>query len=258
VKSVTAVPLETVLVGPRGFAGDRDWMVVDQRGQFLSQRTLPQMTGLQAKRTVDGLELMDRCGRSCRVATPFAGDLRLVSIWDDTVPARDAGDLAADFLSTALGAVVRLVWMPDDTVRPVDPAYAGRSDLPVSFADGFPLLVTSESSLDDLNRRLPENIPMLRFRPNLVIRGWPAFAEDGIRRIRCGNVELDLVKPCTRCIITTLDPVSGEKGVDPTPVLKSFRYDRALRGVTFGMNALVSSGIGQSLQVGDIVEVLDA
>lgn len=257
VKSSRALPLADVAVGRCGLVGDRDWLVVDAADRFVSQRTMPALATLVARPLPDGIGLADALGRVIDVPRPVGGAARAVTIWDDVVTARDAGDAAAFFLSDAFGRPLRLVWMPADAVRPTDPAYAGREDVPVSFADGFPLLVTNEASLDDLNRRLPESVPMSRFRPNLVVRGWPPFAEDRVRRIRCAGVDIDLVKPCTRCVIPSLDPLTGAPALDPTPALKAFRYDRTLRGVTFGVNAVVTQGVGRVLRVGDRVEVLE-
>jgi uncharacterized protein len=256
VKSARPVPVAAITAGPRGWRGDREWMLVDAQNRFVSQRSLGRMAQLVALPITDGIELTSPAGRQCRVSTPYEGEPRRVDVWGDVVGSRDAGDLAAAFLSDAFGRPLRLVWMPPETHRPADPVYTGSEDVPVSFADGYPVLVASEASLADLNRRLPTAIEMARFRPNVVIRGWEAFAEDSIRRIRCGDVELTLVKPCTRCIITTLDPRTGEAAFDPTPVLKSYRFDRTLRGVTFGVNAVVTAGVGAQLAVGAPVTVL--
>jgi len=256
VKSARPVSLATARVGARGLVGDRDWMIVDDRDRFVSQRTLSLMAQLCVTARPEGVSLTDPAGATCFIETPHSGDWRTVDIWGDLVRARDAGDSAAQFLSEAFSRPLRLVWMPPDTLRPADPTYAGRADVPVSFADGFPILLANAASLEELNRRLPSSVEMARFRPNVVISGWEAFAEDQIRRIRCGDVELALVKPCTRCNIPSLDPLTGAAALDPTPVLKSFRYDRALRGVTFGVNAVVLSGEGASLGVGMAVDVL--
>lgn len=256
VKSARPISVSTAAVGTRGLVGDREWMLVDERGRFVSQRTLSRMAQLQVTSHPEGVCLTAPGGPSCRVDTPRQGDWLTVDVWGDIVQARDAGEFAARYLTEVFARPLRLVWMPPNTLRPADPQYAGRADVPVSFADGFPVLVASAASLDELNRRLPAPIQMARFRPNVVISGWEAFAEDHIRRIRCGEIELDLVKPCTRCVITSLDPLTGETASDPTSVLKSFRFDPTLRGVTFGVNAIVSRGMGASLEVGTPVEVL--
>ena len=147
--------------------------------------------------------------------------------------------------------------MPLQAERWVDPEYAGPVPRSVSFADGYPILIVNDASLSHLNDRLPRPITMARFRPNIVVTGWEAFAEDRIRRVRCGDLELDLVKPCTRCSIPSLDPKTGARDLDPTPVLKTFRYDPTLRGVTFGVNALVTRGEGSIVGIGAPIEVVD-
>ena len=256
VKSARGIALASVMLGTRGFVGDREWMVVDARGRFVSQRSLPVLAQLSVERTPTGLELSLGPLRIA-VSTPHTGAWRDVAVWADQVQARDAGDDVAAFLYSACKQVLRLVWMPPEIFRPADAAYVGSAQVPVSFADGFPLLLTNQASLDALNSRLPQPIPMERFRPNLVIAGWPAFAEDGLQHLRCGGVEIRLVKPCTRCSIPSLDHHSGAPSLDPTPVLKSFRYASALRGVTFGVNAMVVGGASGLLSLGDPVQRLD-
>jgi hypothetical protein len=166
--------------------------------------------------------------------------------------ARDAGDEAAEWLGRFLGTSCRLVCLPDDRVRAVDPEFARPGDQ-VGFADGFPFLVIARASLDDLNARLPEPLSMVRFRPNLVIGGATPYAEDGWRRIRVGALELRLVKPCSRCTVPTVDPATGERGPEPLRTLTGYR--RRGNKVYFGQNA-VHDGIGE-LAVGDPVEVLE-
>lgn len=256
VKSARGVALEYAILGARGLLGDRDWMVVDPRGRFVTQRTLGAMARLVVEPNADGLVLQFDGVDSIVIPTPVDGQLREVDVWGERVWARDAGDAPANWLSRALGDTLRLVWMPPEVLRPADPDFVGSADVPVSFADGFPILIANRASLVDLNARLPAPIPMDRFRPNLVIADWPAFAEDDIRRIRCGDVELELVKPCTRCKIPALDHETGELSIDPTPALKAFRYNADLRGVTFGVNAVIRAGATGTLRLGDAVSVL--
>jgi uncharacterized protein YcbX len=134
--------------------------------------------------------------------------------------------------------------------RVANPKFAGSTYAPVAFPDGFPVLVCNEASLAELNQRLPEAIPMDRFRPNLVVSGLPAFAEDHIDSLRIGDLTLRLVKPCTRCTIPSVDHRSGEPSTNPFPVLRRFRFDRELRGVTFGENAVIATGAGAVLEQG--------
>jgi uncharacterized protein YcbX len=232
-------------------------MIVDARGRFVSQRTCPQMAMLTVTPLPSGLELnFPTCG-AIEVALPAQAPSVEVEVWSDQVRAADTGNEVAAWLSHAFGQSLRLVWLPIQAERRVDPEYAGPMVHSVSFADGYPVLIANAASLEDLNRRLARPITMARFRPNIVVTGWAAFEEDHIRTVRCGELELTLVKPCTRCSIPSLDPLTGAADLDPTPVLKTFRYDRALRGVTFGVNALVTKGVGCTIEVGQSIEILD-
>lgn len=178
------------------------------------------------------------------------GPQRAVRIWKDACEGLDQGDEAAAWVSAVLGEPVRVVRAPATPGRRANPQYAGSVPSPLAFPDGYPVLICNRASLDDLNRRLPQALPMERFRPNLVLEGLPAFAEDRIASIDVGEVRLTLVKPCTRCIIPSTDQRTGIRGFDPLPVLKTFRFDRELLGVTFGENAVISHGVGELLERG--------
>jgi uncharacterized protein YcbX len=255
VKACAGVSPDAARIDARGLEGDRRWMVVDAAGRFLTQRTHPALARVRAQPLPDG-----------GVTLGFAGlpDLRLrpatlprhrrVRIWQDEVEAQVAGDEAGEWLSAAIGAPAGLVFADEATVRAPDPRWTGSAPAPVAFPDGFPVLVCSTSSLEALGRWMGETPPMACFRPNVVIEGWPAWAEDALTELRCGEVTLRLVKPCTRCVVTTLDPATGEPGANPLPALREHRYDPALKGVTFGQNALVLAPPGAVLRVGDGVE----
>ena len=237
-------------VGPRGIVGDRRWMVVDASDRFLTARTVPGMVRIAAEPVDGGLSLsMD--GAQITIPTPVEGPRLSVTVWSDTVQALLARD--GGWLSSRLGQDCRLVYMDDDLRRPVDPDYALSDDI-TSFADGFPILILSEGSLEDLNGRLARPVSMDHFRPNLVVSGCPAFAEDGWRRIRIGTVELALVKRCARCVLTTVDPRTGQRAADGEPLRTLSGYRKAQRGVMFGQNALVTRA-GRIAQ-GDEVMVL--
>lgn len=162
----------------------------------------------------------------------------------------DEGAEAAGWVSRAIGEELRLVRAPPGMRRNADPGFAGPTPAPIGFPDGYPLLVCNEASLEDLNSRLPQPIPMDRFRPNLVLQGLPAWAEDRIDTLTIGPVTLKLVKPCTRCTIPSVDQETGASSTDPSPALKQFRFSRELRGVMFGENAVIVSGVGTSLETG--------
>ncbi|MDX1336277.1 MAG: MOSC domain-containing protein, partial [Gammaproteobacteria bacterium] len=177
-----------------------------------------------------------------------------VTVWKDNCMALEAGDEINQWFSHALGQDLRLVYMPDTTERRVDPDYGQESDI-TSFSDGFPLLLISEASLDDLNDRLEQPLNMRRFRPNLVVRGCPAYAEDSWKRIRIGDIEFDIVKSCSRCIVTTINPDTGERSTDSEPLRTLSLYRRKGNKVYFGQN-LIHRGTGK-LQIGASIEVLE-
>jgi uncharacterized protein YcbX len=255
VKSCAPLALQTAQVEPRGLAGDRRWMVVDPDGRFLTGRQLPRMVLLVARPADAGLEL-EAPGRPPLRVPAAAADAprRRVTVWKDAVDAACAPAAADAWLSDFLGRPVHLVAMDAPARRAVDPDRARPGD-EVSFADGFPVLLVGQASLDALNARLAKPVPMSRFRPNLVVAGAPAHAEDGWRRIRIGGVEFELVKDCTRCVFTTVDAEQGAFDPDGEPLRTLVGYRRGPAGVTFGRN-LIARGTG-TLRVGDAVEVLD-
>lgn len=255
VKALRGGSVDAAGVAPWGLEGDRRWLVTDGAGRFLTQREHARMA-LIAARLVPGGVVLEAPGLGPLAVVEPHSPLRAVQIWRDTVPAADAGEAAAAYLSQALGRACRLVFLADPSVRKLREEYRQGEEC-VSFADGFPVLVAGAASLADLNARLASPVPMLRFRPNLVIRGAPAWAEDGWRRIRIGSVVLRIDKPCDRCVVTTIDPATGLRPdpVEPIRTLGRFRRD-ARGGVMFGQNAVPESlGV---VRVGDAVEVLEA
>jgi uncharacterized protein YcbX len=250
VKSARGIPLARVRVAADGFEWDRRWMLVDPKGMFITQRTHPQLARLVPEIGADSLTLTAPDLPALRVPLEPGGESVPVRIWDHSCSALDQGLAAAEWASQAMGKPVRLVRVSPAMGRAANPKYAGTTYAPVAFPDGYPILVCNQASLADLNQRLPAAIPMERFRPNLVLSGLPAFAEDRIDSLRIGEITLRLVKPCTRCTIPSIDQRSGAPSVDPLPVLRTFRFDRALRGVTFGENAVIATGAGSVLEDG--------
>ncbi len=255
VKSLRGAVHGHAVVEPWGLAGDRRWLITTPEGQFLTQREHPRMALISAETTADGVRLSVPGAAPLSVAAP-AGPDTPVTIWRDSVRAKDAGDAAATYLSAALGLACRLAHLADPKARPLRPDYA-RGAESVSFADGFPLLLASTASLADLNARLAQPVPMLRFRANVVVEGAPAWAEDTWRRIRIGAVVFRVAKPCDRCVMTTIDPETAGRPnpVEPIRTLGRFRRD-ARGGVMFGQN-MVPEGTG-SVHVGDTIEVLES
>jgi len=251
VKSLGGGEHQVLEVQARGFVFDRHWMVVDPDGGFLTQRQQPRMTLIGARVDGEGVLHLSAPGMPDLAVGP-CGDQRVgVNVWGDTVSAAQAGHDADAWLSGFLARPCRLVCFPREQVRAVDPDFARPSDQ-VGFADGFPFLLISQASLDDLNSRLEHPVAMRRFRPNLVVGGCEAFAEDNWRRIRIGGLEFSVAKPCSRCIIPAIDPQTGVRGKEPLQTLMGYR--RRDNKVYFGQN-LIHDGNGR-LAVGMPVEVL--
>ena len=256
VKSAGGVAPNTARVEDRGLAGDRRWMLVDANGTFLSQRTHPRLALVGVEVTPEGLRLSAPEQPTLSVPIPGAAAERLpVEVWGDTVEAALAPAAAHAWCAAHLDADVRLVYMPPESRRTVDADYAVHADDILSFADGYPLLLTTMASLADLNTRLDTPLPMDRFRPNVVVSGAEAWAEDTWRRLRIGEVTLRAVKPCGRCAVTTIDQQTATRGKEPLTTLAQFRRDPATGKVNFGWN-LIPETLG-TIRVGDAVEVVE-
>lgn len=249
--TVDALPLTAF--GP---AWDRRWMLVDATGRFVTQRTHPRLCLIGA--TVEqGVLHLSAPGAADLLVIPVARPEQLsVTVWEDTVPALAVSPEADAWCTAFLQMPVRLVFMAEDTVRAVAPDWAGPGHR-TGFSDGFPLLLVTQGSLDHLNRQLPAAVDWRRFRPNVVVSGELApHAEDGWKRLRIGAVELAVVKPCSRCVIPSIDPETAAKNSQILTVLRSYRAGRD--GKTyFGQNVIVTARPESAcLRVGDAVEIL--
>lgn len=256
-KSARSESLDIASVDALGLAGDRRWMLVEAAsGRFLTQRLLPQMGRISALyNAMGGLTLSAPGCVDLQVALPGPDDeLRGVTVWSDSLRVPDAGDAAAEWLSAFIGRACRLVQVPESRARQVDTGYAQPGDK-VAFADGFPLLLIGQASLDDLSARVGRPLEMLRFRPNLVVQGAASYAEDSWKRIRIGELEFEVAKGCSRCILTTLDPHTGERSADREPLATLKTYRERDGDVYFGQN-LLPRGYGELL-LGMPVEVLE-
>jgi uncharacterized protein YcbX len=249
-KSARGIAQKSTRLTLTGFEWDRQWMAVDARGQFVSQRTHPKLALIVPEISADSLTLMVQDFTPLQLPLEPVGEVVAVMVWEDRCAGLDQGDEAADWVSAAVGDALRLVRRAPLPDRLANPQFAGPHAAQLAFSDGYPILVCNEASLADLNVRMPEPIPMERFRPNIVLTGLSAFEEDRIDVLQMGSIELRLVKPCTRCVITTTDQRTGERSTNPLPVLRTFRFDRALLGVTFGENAVIATGIGCGLTRG--------
>lgn len=229
-------------------------MLVDPSDRFITQREQPRMALIVPEIQADGTLTVNAPGMpEITMVASEAGKRCEVVIWRDTCTAVDQGDAPSAWFSAFLGAPCRLVSMPQDYTRRVNPHYAISPYDQVGFADGYPFLLISEASLADLNTRLQQPLPMNRFRPNIVVQNTGPYAEDKWRIIRVGHVILRIVKPCARCPIPTTDQATATRGKEPLKTLATYRH--AARGVMFGQNLIhENEGI---IRVGDAVEVLE-
>ncbi|WP_137929089.1 MOSC domain-containing protein [Mesorhizobium comanense] len=257
VKSLRGHAVPSAEIETMGMEGDRRWMVVDKDGQFLTIRQIPAMTTIDVEHLGTGIVLKHAKHGSHIVEAPGRGAaLRNVKIWKDIVAARAADPAAGAYLSAILGRPVDLVYFDDPTNRPVDPEFGQPGDY-VSFADGFPLLVTTTGSLDHLNSHLASPVEMARFRPNIVLDAMDAWPEDSWKTIRVGPVFMRIAKPCARCVITTRDPLSGEQPDPREPLRTLGRLHRfAKGGIIFGQNAIPNNN--GTISIGDAVEIIEA
>ena len=254
IKSAGGISLDACGVDERGLHYDRRWMLVDASGRFMSQRQFARMALIGVHIEQDHLLVNAPQMPPLEVPLqPPPATRRLAQIWSDLVEVSTVGGDVDRWFGEFLGVRCSLVHLPDESIRPVDPAYGGAEDR-VGLADSFPFLLLSEASLADLNARLERPVPMNRFRPNLVVRGCEPFAEDGWGLVRIGSITLRVVKPCARCAITTVDQQTAAKGKEPLRTLSRFR--RAGNKVLFGQN-LIHDKTG-SLHVGGPVEVARA
>lgn len=261
IKSCGGQAPSEALVIETGFELDRAWMLVDPDGVHVTQRTAPRMALISTRFRLGQLVLrapgmlalhleLDRVG---------ATEPMPVKIWRDEVSAYDMGELAQEWFSKFLGIPVRLVRFDPEQKRIADPKWTGGIEAQAAFSDAFPLLVVSQASMDALNERLlatgESAVTVQRFRPNLVLTGLDSHQEDELDELRFetdeGPIVLKLVKPCTRCSMPNVDPLTGEEGDQPNQMLATYRSDPRMDGaVTFGMNAIVVDGIERLLKVG--------
>ncbi|KAA0989112.1 MOSC domain-containing protein [Dyadobacter aurulentus] len=254
VKSLGGVRLETAQVEERGLQYDRRWLIVDGNGTFLTQRAHPEMALIDVAIREDSLLLSHRGNPANAVTVPLSANFSrevTVKIWKDMVPAQAVSKAADDWLSDHLQRQVRIVALSEHADRR-SPDIAGQARRLISFADDFPFHLTSESSLGELNSRLPEPVGMNRFRPNFVITGATPFAEDTWKSIRISDLVFDLISPCERCAVVTINQETGRKGLEPLRTLSKFR--RKERHILFGQNV---TGRGNGIiRTGDAVQII--
>lgn len=246
--------MKSAEVTDRGLKYDRRWMIVDENGKFFTQRTHPQMALVKVELNQSGLIFNHRTKNIKPIEIPFFPESNSeieVEIWNDKVRAAHISSNADKWLSDVLNVDCKLVYMPDDSLRRVDPKYSGNNEV-VSFADAYPFLIIGRQSLNDLNLRLEEKVPMNRFRPNFVFEGGEPFDEDKWRRFKIGDIIFEAVKPCSRCVVTTVNQETAEVKHEPLRTLSQYRLQN--NHVNFGQN-LIHAGRGM-VNVGDSIEIL--
>ena len=254
IKSLKGIALEEAVVERRGLEYDRRWMLVDEENIFITQREHPRMATIKLKLEAEGLRAGAEGMEDLLIPYDTENPARAsVRVWRSTCEAAFVSDRADEWFSRFLEAPCRLVYMPDETRREVNPEYSVNQDI-VSFADGYPFKLLGEASLDDLNGRLREPVPVNRFRPNFVLKGMAAFVEDEWEKILIGDTLFHVVKPCERCQITTIDQDRGVRtGTDPLKTLATYRTTD--NKVLFGQY-LIADMEGGLIRVGDTVKIV--
>ena len=255
IKSIGGISLREAVAQPRGLQYDRRWMLVDEQGRFVSQREVAGLTLLGTAIESPFLVVFSKNNPRRRIHLPLSPSVTempevAVNIWDDHCAARQYAPDVNAWFSDTLGSPVRLVHMPDSSWRPADSKYVPK-DVPVSFADGYPYLLISQASLDDLNGRLDTPLPMNRFRPNFVYSGGEAYEEDGWSNFFIGDVPFLGVKTCARCIVPTTDQDTGQRAAEPLKTLATYRKQE--NRILFGQNVIWLGGTQHVVRIGDTV-----
>jgi uncharacterized protein len=254
IKSFAGIDLTESEVSERGLLYDRNWMLVDKQGKFISQREFPKLslltTGIENGKLIISHRLQNNIDIRLRLDESLNSTDK-VEVWDDTMLAEKVNEEASRQLSQILKQDVSLMKIGENTSRLADPRFVD-SEIQVSFADGFPYLIISQASLDDLNSRLESPVEMNRFRPNIVVSGSKPFEEDTWKEIQIGECVFQIVKPCARCEVTTINQLTAERGKEPLRTLSKYRRDG--NKVLFGQN-MVALKKGK-IRVGDDVKIL--
>lgn len=255
IKSLKGISLNEGKTERRGLQSDRRWMLVDENNQFLTQREFPKLATINVEITEDSLEVSASYRQIHIPFMPEVNELAKVQIWQSKCRAKVYENSINEWFSDILQINCKLVLMSEETKRKVNFFYAVHADDQVSFADGYPFLLISENSLADLNDKLENPVPMNRFRPNFVVEDSEAFAEDNWKKIKIGKTIFHVVKPCARCVMTTIDQSTGDKdGQEPLKTLARYRTKNGK--VMFGQNLIVENA-GEILKVGDKIEILE-
>ena len=259
IKSLGGISLNETRIARGGLELDRRRMLVDENNNFLTQRDFPKMATLIPEVLPGGLQISNGAEKLLVPSAPHSTKIETVKIWTARVRAQVYEDSVNEFFGAALQTKCRLVLMPAETQRRVSSFYAVHKDDSVSFADAYPFLLIGENSLADLNAKLEKQIPMNRFRPNFVVADSESFAEDGWQKMKIGENIFHLVKPCARCVMTTIEQSNGEKqGLEPLKTLSNYRIPKrsVKKKILFGQNLIAENDTGV-LRVSDKIEVLE-
>jgi uncharacterized protein len=252
VKSLGGIAVSSAKVTDRGFELDRRWMLVDSDNCFLTQREFPQLALLQLQLSGNELKVVHKLHSNEAVTIPpepSSGQTATAKVWSDSCKVQFVSTQLDEWFSTMLSLHCRLVYMPHSSRRRVDTRYAHNKEI-TSLSDGYPFLLIGQSSLDDLNNRLTEPLPMNRFRPNIVFTGGTPFLEDSMQRFNINGIDFFGVKRCGRCVITTINQDNATKTKEPLATLSTYRMKN--NKINFGMN-LLHKGIG-TVRIGDVLE----
>jgi uncharacterized protein YcbX len=253
IKSLAGTPLQSASLTDRGFQYDRRWLLVDENNIFFTQREFHEMSLLQVELIDGGLKLYHKnntCQQITIPATPETNETATVQIWNDECEAQFVSKSADEWFSGMLSFKCRLVYMPDTSKRRVNEKYSLNGDI-TSFSDSHPVLMIGQSSLDDLNSRLSEPLPINRFRPNIVFTGGEPFEEDVMEHFTINNINFQGVKLCARCVITTINQDTAIAAKEPLKTLSSYRMKD--NNIYFGQN-LLYEGTG-IIHIGDTIEI---
>lgn len=256
IKSLGGISLDASNVTFRGLAYDRRWLLIDENNQFVSQRTFAKMAMLQPELNEGHMCITDRTGKNSMLKFDLSepsSTAEMVTVWDDTMPAKEVSQEASNWFSRALEMPLRLMYMHEESIRQADQRYAVNESDHVSFADGYPVLITSEASMDQLNAKTSLEQSVDRFRANIILSGIGPHEEDTLRQIRIGRQELFGVKPCARCVMTTIDPSTAEAGKEPLKTLATYR--KVGNKILFGENFIPTNE--SHIRVGDKVAVVE-
>lgn len=254
IKSLAGVAVSSAIITDRGFQYDRRWMLIDDNNRFLSQREISEMALLQVEVLDTGLKVFHKNNPAnfiniCFI--PSGNEKKTVNIWDVFCQAQLVSGEADKWFSQILNTSCRLVYMAENTVVKIDERYAINNDL-TSFSDGYPILMLSEASLNNLNSKMTEPLPMNRFRPNLVFTGGDAFIEDGMKEFVINGLTFFGVKPSSRCVVTTIDQNTAAKNKEPLKTLATFRSKN--NKIYFGEN-VIAAGMGE-INSGDTITIV--